>query len=53
MITTAGFGPDSYEFAKDKLISLVDGQNLLVMLQKHGREFRIDLEEARLHAQNK
>lgn len=53
LITTAGFGPDSYEFAKDKPISLVDGQNLLVMLQKHGWEFRIDLEEARLHAQNK
>jgi len=53
LITTAGFGQDSYEFAKDKPISLVDGQNLLVMLQKHGWEFRIDLEEARLHAQNK
>jgi restriction system protein len=53
LITTAGFGPDAYEFAKDKPISLVDGQNLLVMLQKHGKKFRIDLEEARLHAQNK
>lgn len=48
LITTASYGPDAYEFVKDKPISLVDGQNLLVMLQKHGRKYRIDLEEARL-----
>jgi len=47
IITTASFGPDAYEFSKDKPISLVDGQNLLLMLQKHGKKFRIDLEEAR------
>jgi restriction system protein len=47
LITTASFGPDAYEFAKDKPISLVDGANLLVMLQKHGKKYRIDLEEAR------
>ena len=47
LITTSSFGPDSYEFAKGKPISLVDGQNLLVMLQKHGRNYRIDLLEAR------
>lgn len=47
LITTASFGPDSYEFAKDKPISLVDGPNLLLMLQSHGKKFRIDLEEAR------
>ena len=47
IITTASFGPDAYEFSKDKPISLVDGQNLLMMLQKHGKKFKIDLEEAR------
>jgi restriction system protein len=47
LITTASFGPDSYDFAKDKPISLVDGPNLLVMLQRHGKKFRIDLNEAR------
>ena len=47
LITTSSYGPDAYEFAKDKPLSLVDGQNLLVMLQKHGKKFRIDLEEAR------
>jgi restriction system protein len=47
LITTSSYGPDSYAFAKDKPISLVDGPNLLVMLRRHGKQFRIDLEEAR------
>lgn len=47
LITTASYGPDAYEFAKNKQISLVDGPNLLLMLQKHGKKFKIDLEEAR------
>ena len=50
LLTTASFGPDSYEFARDKPLSLVDGQNLLLMLQKHGKKYRINLEEARLLA---
>ena len=45
LITTASFGPDSYEFVKDKPISLVDGPNLLAMLKRHGKNFRIDLDE--------
>ena len=47
LVTTSSYGPDSYEFAKDKPISLVDGPNLLAMLIKHGRRYRIDLAEAR------
>jgi restriction system protein len=47
LVTTSGFGRDSYEFAKDKPISLVDGPNLIAMLRKHGRSYRIDLAEAR------
>jgi len=47
LITTSSYGPDSYEFAKDKPISLVDGPNLLLMLQRHGKRYRIDLAEAR------
>ena len=47
LITTSSYGPDSYAFAKDKPISLVDGPNLLVMLRRHGKKFRIDLDEAR------
>ena len=47
LVTTSSFGPDSYDFAKDKPISLVDGPNLIAMLRKHGCQYRIDLEEAR------
>ena len=48
LVTTASYGPDAYEFAKDKPISLIDGPNLLALLMKHGRRYRIDLAEARL-----
>ncbi len=47
LVTTSSYGPDSYDFAKDKPISLIDGPNLLALLRKHGRIYRIDLEEAR------
>jgi Restriction endonuclease len=47
LVTTASYGPDAYEFAKDKPISLIDGPNLIALLKKHGRIYRIDLEEAR------
>ena len=47
LVTTSAFGPDAYEFAKDKPITLIDGARLLHMLQKHGYNFRIDLKEAR------
>lgn len=47
LVTTSSYGPDSYEFAKNKPISLVDGPNLIAMLKRHGRGFRIDLAEAR------
>lgn len=47
LVTTSTYGPDSYDFAKDKPISLIDGPNLIAMLKRHGRGFRIDLAEAR------
>ena len=47
LVTTATYGPDAYDFAKNKPISLVDGPNLIAMLARHGCAFRIDLEEAR------
>jgi hypothetical protein len=47
VVTTSSFGPDAYEFAKDKPMSLVDGPNQIAMLQRHGRSYRIDLLEAR------
>jgi restriction system protein len=47
LVTTSQFGPDAYEFAKDKNITLMDGSNLLHLFEKHGYMFRIDLAEAR------
>jgi restriction system protein len=47
LVTTSSYGPDSYDFAKDKPLSLVDGPNLIAMLKRHGRNYRIDLVEAR------
>lgn len=47
LVTTASYGPDAYEFAKNKPISLIDGPNLIALLTKHGRRYRIDLDEAR------
>lgn len=47
LITTASYGPDAYEFAKNKPISLVDGPNLLILLNKHKMNYKIDLQEAR------
>ncbi len=47
LVTTSAYGPDAYDFAKDKPISLIDGPNLIMLLRKNGRNYRIDLEEAR------
>jgi restriction system protein len=47
LVTTSDFGPDAYGFAKDKPLALLNGGNLLHMLQKHGHKVRIDIQEAR------
>jgi restriction endonuclease Mrr len=43
LVTTSHFGRDSREFAKDKPITLIDGENLVYMFQKHGRGVQIAL----------
>jgi len=48
LVTTADFGRESYEYIKDKPLTLINGENLLYMLKKHGYEARIDLTEAKL-----
>ncbi|QIK70273.1 restriction endonuclease [Erysipelothrix sp. HDW6C] len=47
LVTTANYGNDSYDFAKDKPITLLNGANLLHMLEKHGHKARIDISEAK------
>ncbi|WP_174880071.1 restriction endonuclease, partial [Metabacillus niabensis] len=48
LVTTADFGPDAYNFAKDKPLTLLNGNNLLHLLHKHGHKAKIDLKEAKL-----
>jgi len=53
LVTTADYGPDAYEFAKGKPITLLNGSNLLSLLEKHGHKARIDLKEAKRILANK
>jgi restriction system protein len=41
LVTTSSYGPDAYEFAKDKPIELVDGGGLLYLLEQVGIKARI------------
>lgn len=47
LVTTSNYGPDAYEFAKGKPLTLLDGANLLHLLERHGHKARIDLREAK------
>ena len=47
LVTTSDYGPDAYEFANDKPITLINGQNLLFLIEKHNYSARINIEEAR------
>jgi restriction system protein len=41
LVTTSGYGPDAFEFAKDKPIELMDGGQLLYLLEQVGVKARI------------
>ncbi len=43
LVTTSGYGPDAFEFSKDKPIELIDGGQLLYMLQQVGVQAKIIL----------
>ena len=45
--TTSDYGHDSYEFAKDKPLKLLNGGHLLALLHKNGRNAHINIEEAK------
>ena len=47
LVTTADYGPDAYEFAKGKPLTLLNGSNLLHLLEKHGHKATIDLKAAK------
>lgn len=41
LVTTSGYGPDAFDFAKDKPIELLDGGRLLYLLEQVGVKARI------------
>ncbi len=41
LVTTSGYGPDAFDFAKDKPIELIDGGGLLYLLDQNGIKARI------------
>jgi len=43
LVTTSRYGRDAYDFASNKPLTLIDGQNLLSFLAKHGYRFKIEL----------
>ena len=47
LVTTSDYGADAYEFAKGKPINLLNGSELLGLMQKHGYEAYINLKEAK------
>ena len=47
LVTTSDYGPDAYDFAKDKPLVLMNGANLLHLLGKHGHRAQIDIKQAR------
>ena len=47
LVTTSDFGSDSYEFAKGKPLTLMNGANLLYLLEKYGYSAKIDIAEAK------
>ena len=53
LVTTSDYGPEAYEFARGKPLTLLNGANLLHLLAKHGHRAKIDLKEAKLLAAEK
>lgn len=47
LVTTSNYGADAYAFANNSPVTLLNGAQLLGLLEKHGYSFRIDLREAR------
>lgn len=47
LVSTSNYGNDAYEFAQGKPLQLLNGANLLSLLEKHGHKAKIDLKEAK------
>ncbi len=47
LVTTSSYGTDAYTFAQNSPVTLLNGSELLGLLEKHGYKFRINIAEAR------
>lgn len=47
LVTTSNYGNDAYEFASNKPLTLLNGANLLDLIQKHGHKAYININEAK------
>lgn len=47
LVSTADYGPDAYNFVKDKPLTLLNGSNLLYLLERHGHRAIIDIKAAK------
>ena len=52
LVTTSNYGNDAYEFASGKPLTLLNGANLLSLIQKHGHKAYIDINEAKKFFKN-
>jgi restriction system protein len=48
LVTTSDYGPDAYSFANGKPLTLLNGGNLLSLLEKFGHKAKIDIKEAKI-----
>jgi len=47
LVTTSNYGADSYEFARDKNLTLINGPQFLDLLKQYGFAYKLDIEQAR------
>lgn len=47
LVSTSQFGQESYSFIQGKPLTLINGNELLGLLEQHGYKFRINLDEAK------
>ena len=47
LVSTSNFGQDAYAFIQGKPLTLINGSELLGLLENHGYKYRINLDEAR------
>lgn len=52
LVTTSNYGNDAYSFANGKPLTLLNGANLLSLMEKHGHRAYINIKEAKLMLNN-